>query len=108
MYYSEAEDHREEYYTMKMEEKGLYCDYDENDEEAPEDEDEAPKSKVTVKIVTARKARPAYSGWLGVWAEIKVGDRVKVTSWFEYKKGGPRIGYYHEYRRVAKGPGWRN
>lgn len=65
-----------------------------------ESEAEERTSKVQVKVVTARKARPALG--------IKVGDKVRVTSSYTYQVNGPRTGYTHSYVRVAKGPGWNN
>jgi len=62
----------------------------ENDADSSEGREQ--ESRKVVKTVTARKARPALG--------IKVGDRVKVTSWFTYTERGPRTGYHHEYRKV--------
>jgi hypothetical protein len=65
-------------------------------------EEEEPEGKVEVfKTVKARKARN-----VGQYNEIKVGDTVRVTSGFDYERGGPRIGYFRTYTRIAKGPAW--
>lgn len=67
-----------------------------------EDEDEQEQESTTHRVVTARKAR-----FVGDWREIRVGDKVQVTSGFTYKVGGERLGYLPKrYVRVAKGPGW--
>ena len=56
----------------------------------------------TVKIVTARKGR-----YEGTYGEIKPGDKVQVTSGFNYQKNGPRTGYMPKtYLRVCRGPAW--
>lgn len=59
------------------------------------------QSVETSKTVTARKSR-----FPGTSREIRVGDRVRVTSGFDYEVGGPRLGYFRKYRRVSKGPAW--
>ena len=74
------------------------CDEDEPDES---DEDEELVVQ-TIKFVTARKARPAFYGK----SEIRIGDRVRVTSGFTYEEGGPRTGYFRSYNLVTKGPAW--
>ncbi|OHD23656.1 MAG: hypothetical protein A2Y38_23445 [Spirochaetes bacterium GWB1_59_5] len=66
-----------------------------------ENESEVASSKMTTKIVIARKAR-----YVGTAGEIRVGDRVEVTSWFDYVVGGERTRYAHVYRRVTKGSAW--
>jgi len=72
------------------------------DEDEPEsDEDEELTAHFT-KIVIARKARPAFTGK----SEIRVGDRVRVTSGFTYEQDGPRTGYFRFYNLITKGPAW--
>ena len=58
----------------------------------------------TSKVVTARKFRKG--GIIAERNEIRVGDRVKVTSGFSYEPDGPRTGYFRSYRRISKGPAW--
>jgi len=63
--------------------------------------DESRRSDETIKAVTARKARDDSYG-----NEVRPGDRVVVTSWFNYEVDGPRTGYCRSERRVRKGPAW--
>lgn len=69
--------------------------YDSDDAEPEEQE------KVVSKVVTARKAR-----FVGMFGEIRPGDKVRVTSGFTYQPNGPRTGYFRRYSRVTKGPAW--
>jgi hypothetical protein len=66
-----------------------------------EDEEREEESTPKVRTVTARKAR-----YVGKPNEIRPGDRVRETSWYTYIVGGARTGYFHEYKRLAKGPAW--
>ena len=67
------------------------------------DDEQEVQETTTSKVVTARKARPGKGGV----PEIRVGDKVRVTSGFTYKPGGERLGYLPKrYTRVAKGPAW--
>jgi len=76
-------------------EAAYHCEDDEDDEDR---EEETSRSR----IVTARKAR-----FVGMPKhEIRPGDRVRVTSGFTYKVGGPRLRYFRRRARVAKGPAW--
>lgn len=66
-----------------------------------EDEDREEEA-TTSRIVKARKAR-----YVGTFREIRPGDKVRVTSGFNYQPGGPRTGYLpKDYHRVMKGPAW--
>lgn len=69
----------------------------------PEEDADDEEAVLSTKTVTARKAR-----FEGTVSEIRPGDRVMVTSGFTYEVGGPRTGYFHQYKRMTKGPGWTN
>lgn len=80
--------------------------YDPNDYcrecESHTDDCECDRETTTSKTVVARKAR-----YVGTASEVKVGDKVRVTSGFTYKPNGPRTGYLAKrYTRLAKGPAW--
>jgi hypothetical protein len=71
-------------------------------EEEPESDEDEELFVQTVKIVTVRKARPAFYGK----SEIRIGDRAQVTSGFTYEQNGPRTGYFRSYTLITKGPAW--
>lgn len=67
---------------------------------ARDDEPQVRESTPVSKVVTARKAR---------WAprfgqQINPGDRVRVTTWFTYEVGGPRVGYFKEEIKLSPKP----
>lgn len=74
------------------------------------------ESEKVYKVVTARKDRTRlvdykYNPETNRFTEvretyIRKGDKVRVISWFTYQRKGPRTGYNHDYRLVAKGPNW--